>query len=136
VDLKIGVAGLREASKALRQVDKDAPKGLRLAFNDAANLLVDRTRPKIPSRSGRGRASLKAKSTRTSARVSIGGARARHMPWLDFGGAGPNNRPAARPFYSEGRYVYPTLREIRPEITDVLNEGLLRVVRDAGLDVT
>ena len=87
-DLKIEVGGLSQLSRALKKVDAEAPKQLRIAFNNAAELLVQGTAPKIPVRSGAAKRSLKARSTRTSARVSVGGNNARYFPWLDFGGPG------------------------------------------------
>lgn len=133
-DLKVEVGGLALLSRALKAVDSEAPKQLRLAQNEAADLLIGHTRPKIPELTGAARRSMVARSTRTSARVSVGGKKAAYFPWLDFGGAGKNpGRPAQRPFYTEGRYVYPTLREIRPLIERQLQDSIAAVVRNAGL---
>jgi hypothetical protein len=136
VEARIEVQGLAQLNRSLRQVSTDAPKGLRLALNEAAELLADRTRPQIPRRTGRAAASLKAKSTRTSARVSMGGRQAPYLPWLDFGGRTGRGRSVKRPFLREGRYLYPTLAKFRPEIEAKLQAALQQVVRDAGLDVT
>lgn len=134
METKIQVEGLAQLNRGLRRIDSDAPKELRLALNSAADLLVDRARPKIPSLTGAARRSLVARSTRTSARVGVGGKRAPYYPWLDFGGQGRRKgRPAHRPFISEGRYVYPTLREIRPKIEEQLQESISTVIRNAGL---
>lgn len=133
-DLKIEVGGLAQLSRALKAVDNDAPKQLRIGLNEAADLLVDRTRPKIPSVTGAARRSLVARSTRTSARVAVGGKKAPYYPWLDFGGRGRiAGRPAHRPFIKEGRYVYPTLRNIRPDIEKLLQQSITTVIRNAGL---
>lgn len=136
MEAKIQVEGLAQLNRALRAVDKDAPKGLRLAFNSAAEILVNEVRPKIPQASGAARRSLVARSTRTSARVGVGGKRAPYYPWLDFGGQGRiAGRPGPRPFLREGRYVYPTLREIRPRIESELQSKLTAVIVDSGLEV-
>jgi hypothetical protein len=135
VDAKIGIQGLSEFNRGLRRLDTEAPKGLRVALNGVTGILIDATRPKIPRRTGNAAASLKAKSTRTSARVSVGGRKARYYPWLDFGGKTGINRSVDRPFYSDGRYLYPTLAEIRPKIETALVEALADVARNAGLDV-
>lgn len=133
-ELKVQVGGLAALNKGLRGIDAAAPKELRLALNTAAQLLVDVARPKVPEVSGAARRSMVARSTRTSARVAVGGKKAPHFPWLDFGGQGRiPGRPAPRPFYGEGRYVYPTLREIRPQIEARLQEAITAVVRGAGL---
>lgn len=136
MDGKIKIDGLTQLSKALRKVDSEAPKQLRLVGNQAANLLIDKTRPKIPRVSGAAAGSLKAKSTRTSTRVQIGGTRARYYPWLDFGGEGRiAGRPVHRQFIREGRYLYPTLDQERSAITDLLQTGIVAVAQGAGLDV-
>lgn len=136
MEAKISVEGLAEFNRGLRQLNKEAPKGLRLALNEAADLLITKTRPLIPRRSGKAAGSLKAKSTRTSARVSVGGRRAPYYPWLDFGGKTGRNKSVAREFYKEGRYLYVTLRKERPAIQDKLQQALVGVARDAGLDVS
>jgi hypothetical protein len=134
-DVKIGIGGLARLSRGLKAVSADAPKELRLALNSAADLLVDETRPKIPSLTGAARRSLVARSTRTTARVGVGGAKAKYYPWLDFGGEGRvKGRPARREFIREGRYIYPTLREIRPRIEAKLHESISAVIRNAGLE--
>lgn len=134
LDLKVSVGGLSALSRGLKKIDKDAPKQLRLCFNTAADLLVDRAEPSVPSVSGAARRSMVARSTRTSARVAVGGRRAPYFPWLDFGGEGRvAGRPAGRAFIKEGRYVYPTLRKIRPEIEQSLRDGISAVIAGAGL---
>lgn len=134
MDAKIQVEGLAALNRGLRAIDSEAPKQLRLAFNEAANTLVDKARPTVPSKTGAARASMKARSTRTSARVAVGGRKAAYFPWLDFGGEGRvKGRPAPRPFLKEGRYIYPTLRRIRPDIEQMLSDGLSAVVANVGL---
>lgn len=135
MDAKIEVEGLTLINRALRSIDKEAPKGIRLAFNEAADLLVAEARPKIAVVTGAARRSLVARSTRSSARVAIGGKKAPYFPWWEFGGQGRiSGRPTQRDFISEGRSVYPTLREIRPRIQAVLTDRLQDVIRDAGLE--
>lgn len=133
--LKVEVGGLAQLSRALKAVDSEAPKQLRLGFNDAANLLIDRAKPKIPTVSGAARRSLVARSTRTSARVAVGGKRAPYFPWVSFGGEGRvKGRPPKREFIREGRDIYPTLREIRPLIAQTLQDRVSAVVRKAGME--
>lgn len=137
MDAKIEVEGLAALNRGLRAVDKDAPKELRLALNEGANLFADRIRPEVPTVTGAARRSVVARSTRTSARVAVGGKRAPWFPWLDFGGQGRvAGRPAPREFIADGRYVYPTLRRVRPEIQDKLQESITAVIRNAGLEAT
>jgi phage gpG-like protein len=134
---KIEVTGLREFQQALKRMDTALPRQLRTALNEASGLVIDYAGARMPSRSGRARGSLKARSSQREARVALGGRRAPYAAWLDFGGEGKRKgRPAARPFYRDGRYVYKALEVKRDEITKIMSESLTRLARDAGLDVT
>lgn len=135
-EVKIHVTGLAEFSRALRKIDGEAPKQLRIAFNGAADLLIQHTVPLIPKRTGAAASSLKAKSTRTSARVSVGGRKAPYYPWLDFGGKTGPKKSVVRPFFREGRYLYPTLRKIQPLIADQMKSAIVAVAEGVGLEVT
>lgn len=134
-NLRVGIKGLAEFNRGLRKLDSEAPKQLRIGLNSAAELLIDRTRPQIPSRTGAARGSLKARSTRTSARIAVGGKRAPYYPWLDFGGKTGRNKSVVRPFFKKGRYLYVTLGNIRPQILDELDQAIRTVARNAGLEV-
>lgn len=129
----IRIEGLAEFSRSLRKLDADVPKALRLAFNEAAEVVVQRVRPTIPKRTGRAAASLKVKSTRTQARIAVGGPRAPYYPWLDFGGRVGRKKSVKRPFIKEGRYLFPGLRKSQPDVQKVLERALSGVIRAAGL---
>lgn len=129
----IAIAGLREFNRALRGLDSNLPKGVRLALNEATDIIIDHAVPKVPRRTGKAAGSLAARSTRTEARVAGGGARAPHYPWLDFGGT--NGRGVERPFYREGRYLYATYYEHQDEFVDVISDALNKIAEDAGLAV-
>jgi hypothetical protein len=133
----VQITGIRELNAALKRVDAELPKGVRVALNEGVEKLAGYIRPQIPTDTGAARQSVKPGSTRTAARLRVGGAKARYYPWLDFGGQGRRKgRPAHRPFISEGRYVYPTLRKRKPELIDDLNNAIAGVIRGAGLEVT
>jgi hypothetical protein len=131
----VGVEGLRDLNRSLRQLDSEAPKALRGALNEAAELLIRYARPDIPRRTGNAAASLKAQSTRTAVRIKVGGRKAPYFPWLDFGGKTGPNRSVDRPFLKEGRYLYPNLRKHRDEFTALLRTSLDTVAENAGLEV-
>lgn len=134
---RITVTGLREFQRALKDLDAGLPKMMRIVLNDASGVVIDWARPRMPSRSGRARASLKARSSQRESRVAIGGNRAAWVPWLDFGGEGRRpGRPAARPFLRDGRYLYQALKVRRAEVTEIMSAGLTELAKDAGLDVT
>lgn len=133
---RITITGIREFQKALRDMDANLPKQLRVALNKASDLVITKARPLIPVRTGRAANSLKVRSTQRTARIAAGGKRAAYYPWLDFGGSVGRAGSVHRAFYKEGRYIYPTLRKNREEITQIMAVALSDLARDAGLDVT
>lgn len=132
---EIRIDGLAEFSRNLKKLDSDLPKMLRIGLNDAVNIVVNYARPRIPTRSGRAARSLRAQSTRTAARIAAGGRRAPYFPWLDFGGKGPGGRPAPRPFYKDGRYLWKGYIVKRDELNAGLVRALVGVAEQAGIEV-
>lgn len=132
----IRVRGLAEFSRALRKMDADRSKQLRLALNESAGIIVDWAKPRVPVRTGAARRSLKAASTRTLARVSGGGSKAVYFGWLDFGGRVGRKNSVVREFRKHGRYIYQGYYANRNQFADVLESNLRRLARNAGLEVT
>lgn len=131
----IQIDGLKQFSRDLKKLDNDLPKALRIAFNGAADIVVADARPGIPTKSGKAKASVKARSTRTAARVVGGGNRAPYYPWLDFGGRVGRGRSVTRPFLSDGRYIYNAFYDNSKRFGEVLEAALFDVVRQAGIEV-
>jgi hypothetical protein len=133
----VRVEGLAEFRRGLKGISKEAPKGLRLALNEAADLVVSTALPKIPRRTGRAAASLKAASTQTASRVRAGSGRAPYYPWLDFGGRTGKNKSVARPFYKDGRYIYKAYFDLKSsgQFQAALEKAIVDVARRAGLEV-
>jgi hypothetical protein len=136
MDLKIGIEGLKDLNKSLRTLDSEAPKALRLALNSSADIFIGEVRLVIPKRTGRAAASLKAASTRTAVRIRVGGPKAPYYPWLDFGGRVGPKKSVVRPFYREGRYIYPTLRKERAKFESSVERALGDLIRTSGLDAS
>lgn len=132
----VRIEGLREFVRGIKTMDRELPKALRMAFNDAADIVVSDARPRVASRSGRAKGTVKARSTQTSARVVGGGSRAPYYPWLDFGGRVGRRRSVKRPFLSEGRYIYRSFYDNRSRFQDVMVNGIIQVARSAGIEVT
>lgn len=135
----IKVKGLAEFSRALRKLDSDAPKALRLAANEAGELVVSYARPKVPDGPGDGghaSSSIRARSTRTAAQVSAGSKKFPYYAFLDFGGSVGRHKSVKRPFLRTGRYLFAGYVENRAEVADKLEQALVDVVRGAGLEVT
>lgn len=131
----LAVAGLKEMRRGLKGLDKDLPKGVRLMLNQVAQVVVDGARPLIPSVSGAARASLRAASSQTAARVAAGGPKAPYYPWLDFGGRVGRNKATKRPFYREGRYIFVTVAKRQDEIQAAMLEAVAELARSNGIDV-
>lgn len=136
-EVAIRIDGLAKFSRNLKKLDSDLPKALRIALNEAADLVVGDARKLVPTRSGRAASSIRAASTRTAVRVALGGNRAPYAPWLEFGGRVGPRRSVRREFIKEGRYLYPTYFGHRDSgrIQEVLETALLRVAGQAGVEV-
>ena len=132
----IDIQGIRQFQRQLRQMEGGLHKKIRVALNSAAEIVVRYAKPKVARRSGTAAASLKVRSTQREAAVAAGGARAPYYPWLDFGGRTGPNRSVQRAFISEGRYIYPTVRERGEEIAAAGQTALNELAAEAGLEVT
>lgn len=132
----IKVAGLNQFVRALRKLDSDLPKMVRVANNAVAQIVLDYAIPRVPRRSGRAVSTLKARSTGKLVRVQAGGTKAPYYPWLDFGGAVGRKKSVKRPFYTDGRYLYVALRANRDKVQAALETSLVDTARAAGLEVS
>jgi hypothetical protein len=131
----IKVEGLAEFRRNLRTLDSNLGKAMRIALNESADIVVDWAQPHVPSRSGRARGSIRAKSTQTEARVEGGGKRVPYYPWLDFGGRVGRKRSVKRPFIKSGRAIYPGYTRNRQQVHDRLLKALLQVCEESGVGV-
>lgn len=131
----VSITGLREFQQQLKALDAELPKALRTAFNQAADIVVHEARPRVPSRSGKARASVKSRSTQTAARVVGGSKRVPYYPWLDFGGRVGPRGGVRRPFLKDGRFIYAAYFANRERFAEGTAEALITVARKAGLEV-
>lgn len=133
----IRIDGLKEFQRALKTMDDQLPKQIRVILNRATQVVIDWAVPRIPKKTGRAAASVKARSSQREARVAMGGRRAPYMPWLDFGGQGRNpGKPAPRPFIRKGRYLYAGLDAKHDDVTEIMTKGLAELAESAGLEMT
>jgi hypothetical protein len=135
---QVRVEGLTEMIRRLKAVDPAAVKQVRIANNEAADLVISRARPRIPRKTGRAQRSLRAASTRGAVQIKAGGARAQYYPWLDFGGRVGRKKSIRRPFIKDGRFIYASYFELRESgaFGDVLGKALRAVASEAGLEVS
>jgi hypothetical protein len=134
VDQEITVRGLSQVRAGFKQVASEANDVARDTTKLAGDLLVSTTQPKVPFVTGAARRSLVAKASGGSVRVQAGGTLAPHYAWLDFGGRAGRNLAVLRPVIREGRYLYPTLREIQPRIEAQGTRVVEQMIRRAGLE--
>jgi hypothetical protein len=132
----LAVAGLADMRRGLKGMDKDLPKAMRLVLNGVAEVVVDAAKPKIPSKTGAARGSLKAASSQTESRISAGGRRAPYYPWLDFGGSVGRKKGTHRKFLKSGRYIYPTVADKQKEIQAAMSKGIVKLAKDNGIEVS
>lgn len=129
----IRVEGLKEFRRNLRQLDRNLPKGLRHAGNEAAQIVVATAKPRVPRLTGRAAGSIKAASTATAARVQGGSKRVPYYGFLDFGGRVGRRHSVKRPFLKEGRYIWAAFAARRTEVQRKLRDELYALAERAGL---
>lgn len=136
---EVRVTGLREFRRNLKALDSSLPKGVRKAGNEAAQIVVDAAKPRVPIGPGRGGhavSSIRKASTQSAVRVAEGSARFPYMPWLDFGGVINKHTatPTKRPFMKEGRYIWAAFADHQELVVQTYQDALKGLAREAGLD--
>lgn len=131
----IKITGLRDFQAALRQMDGETQKQLRVVLNTAADTVATDTRRRIPTRSGRAAGSVKVASSQRESRIKEGSAKAPYVPWLDYGGRVGRGRSVNRPFLKTGRYMYPAYHANKTEVGVILERELVELATRAGLRV-
>lgn len=137
----------------MRTVDKALLPELREGMKDAADIVVADIVSKVPSNTGRARASVRSVSSGNTIYVKAGGARVPYFGWLDFGGKLPDKRPrnakalswagashpsaraegATRAKLGDGRYVYPAIRRKTPQVIEAAALAFDQAAQRAGL---
>lgn len=145
-DVRVVVQNVGKLQSALKKVDANTGKQLKEGFRQIAERVANSARDRVPRKSGRAAASVKARGSQRGGAIAFGGSAAPHYPWLDFGGStghrhkqgvawsGATKRPWLGNPGGEGRYVYPAIRDHNKDIMDSVDELLARVIRDADFD--
>lgn len=131
----IKIVGLSEFTRNLKKLDTDLPKALRVAFNGCADVVVQDARRSIPTKSGKAKASVVARSTASASRIVGGSKRVPYYPWLDFGGKVGKRGSVRRPFIKHGRYIYNSYFDNQARYAELVEQALLDVARQAGIEV-
>ncbi len=130
----IKVEGLREFQRALKQADGESQKKLRVILNDVSAVVVTGASRRVPRRSGRAAASLRAQSSQREARVIGGSKKVPYYGWLDFGGRIGRDKSQRRPFVQSGRYMWPAVAANRQSLEKALQKALIDLAEETGME--
>lgn len=122
------IPGLRESSRALRQVSDDTRTELKDVHKAAAEIVATDARRRAPVRSGRLRDSIRATAVLSGGRVRIGfggGRPALYAGPIHFGW--PDRRIRPQPF------VYDALDPKRPEVLELYEQRINELTKRYGL---
>jgi hypothetical protein len=131
----IAVQGMKELQRALKDLDGQSQKEIRVALNTVAETVAQGAARRVPRRTGRARATLRAMSSQTETRISAGGRKAEYYGWLDFGGRVGRDKSVERPFIKRGRYIWPTVAANRDGLAEAVEKALVDLARAKGLEV-
>ncbi|HVV37584.1 MAG TPA: hypothetical protein VHC63_13325 [Acidimicrobiales bacterium] len=129
----IGVVGLIEVQRALRQVSDELPRELRQLHKRVSEIVARNAQGRAPELSGRLRASLVARAEQRGASIKGGGARVPYYGFIDFGGRVGRNKSVERPFIREGRIIFPAIVATRDEALETYDEGMADLLDRAHL---
>lgn len=155
----IKIDGLRDLQRAMKNLPPSVRKEFNRDMRQIAGEVVTSVRSEMEasyaateeftqrkSRStGEAAASVKPSLQGGYVSVRAGGSSAPYYPWLDFGGdrrkhsswstSGRVGKAEThqRPFYREGRWIYPTIARIRPAIYAKAMAVVERAKKQAGL---
>lgn len=131
----VSIRGLRDLQAALKALDGESQKQIRVVLNSAAQAVVGGASRRVPVKTGTARNSIRATSGQREAKVSGGSKKAAYYGWLDFGGAVGRKKNTRRRFLQEGRYIYPAYSANADSIQKALVNALTELARGAGLEV-
>lgn len=132
----IAVQGMKELQRALKELDGESQKQIRVALNTVADTVAQGAARRVPVKTGKARASLRAMSSQRETRIAAGGRKAPYYGWLDFGGRIGRNKSVARPFVPGGRYIWPTIAANRDNLAGAVDKALKDLARSKGLEVS
>lgn len=130
----IRVDGLKEFQRALKDVDGESQKLLRVELNKIADVVVSGASRRVPRRTGRAAASYRAQSGQREAKIIGGSKKVSYVGWLEFGGRIGKDKSVKRPFVQSGRYLWPTVAANRQSLEKALQAALIDLARRAGLE--
>lgn len=133
--VEINMAEARRLARRFKGLGDDVQKDVNREIGLLTGRMVSRIRARVPAKSGRARASVKAKG----GKITGGGPGAVHYPWLEFGGSTKvpgAGRRVKRRVIKEGRYIFPVIAEQRDANLKAVEKAVERTAEKHGLDVS
>lgn len=134
----IKIVGARDLRKALREVDKEAPKAISKVHKAIATRIATDAKRRASSRPrrepmGHIAPTITARGSQTKASIRAGGARAPDIFVQEFGGKVPlfgdqSRRYEVRPRKKDGYFVYPAIKANRPTMERIYLQALERAL--------
>lgn len=139
---EIRVTGLADLRRDLRRAgDMENLRQLRDGLKDAADVVAQEARSRVPSRTGAAKDSIRATAGGNTAYVRGGRARIPYYGWLDFGTRTPNrgNPRSVGPWSatgkgpSSGRFIYPAIDAKERQIAELVEDAVNRALNNLDL---
>lgn len=134
----VQVEGLVELNRALRDIEPALQKELRGTFRRIGAKVRDKVRASMPSRTGKARSSVRSANSSAGTYIAAGKASVPYVGWLDFGGtlrpSGGRRNTAVRPIVRGGRYLYPAIEDMAPQLQREAVEAIEAVKNQLGLE--
>lgn len=132
---KIQVTGLKELRAGLKAQGPLWPKALQKTNKALANMIVGPAKGLMgghsPHAGGRAAGTIRALASGTRAQVAVGSG---SVPWAIGHEFGSNLHHQFPPHLGRTGYaVYPTIRAMRAQITDMYGDMIDELVQDAGI---
>ncbi len=133
-NLTVQVEGLKEVQKYLKKIGAvEQSKELRTGLREAAKLVGQDARTRVPVKTGRARGSIGWTVNLDGAYVLGGKKQVPYYGWLDFGSrtpvkgrprsVGPWKKSGAGPF--RGRFIYAAIADNEDKIVEMVLDALL-----------
>lgn len=137
---EIQVTGFRDLKRALKNTAPETRKQLGAELKAVAETVAADARQRVPSRSGRAAASIRATGGVSGAYIVGGKKSVPYYSWLDFGSRTPvSGNPRKRgPWFrsgrgpTKGRFIYPAIDARRERIRDAVAHAVEKAAHKAG----
>lgn len=107
----------------------DVPAKFKAANKSAAEIVAQAASAKVPVRTGKLKASIRALGQARQGLVKMGKAKILYAGWIEFGG-NIKRGTIRRTFIKSGRYLYPALKQNSSRIRVLYERQVLEAIRE------